>query len=200
MPPSFKKAAFFFASHRYADSLAQINALSQSPERTPNEKAFLARQADLCRKAMGQAVSPSVSRAAPTRAASSVLPSDCGPRALLIVCRDVFHSSADLPALSRIAGTTQAGTNLAGMERAAASCGLRAEGVQMDKNALANLSCPALAWVDGNHYVAVLSVSGDHSLIHDPNKSEQEEIPITTLLARSGGVLLVLTPFKPKPL
>ena len=183
-----------FAGRRYADGLAQITALSQAPERTVQEKAFLARQADLCRKAMGQTV-PSTPASLP--ASATVFAPDCGPRALRIVCRDVFHTPASLPRLVQAAGTTAQGTNLAGMKRAAASCGLRADGVQMDKNALQNLFQPALAWVDGNHYVAVLFVNGDTSTIHDPNKSEQEEISTTTLLGRSGGVLLVLSPAKP---
>lgn len=99
---------------------------------------------------------------------------------------------ASLPALTRVAGTTPEGTTLAGLQKAAASLGLVAAGVQMDKDALANLSRPALAWVDGNHYLTVLRVKGDTATIHDPNQPQKEEVPLSDLLGRSGGVLLTL--------
>lgn len=206
LSPAYKQAVSSFAHHDYAASLAQLNVLVQAPERTPSEKAFLARQADLCRKAMGQ-TPPAVARSSAAPHATGVVsPSDCGPRALHLLCRDVFHVPASLSVLVRTAQTTKQGTSLAGMEKAAHSCGLQAEAVQMDKNALANLSQPAIAWVDGNHYVAVLNVHQNpwtgkmSATIHDPNKPEQEEIPTTALLGRSGGILLMLSlPTAKKP-
>jgi ABC-type bacteriocin/lantibiotic exporter with double-glycine peptidase domain len=63
----------------------------------------------------------------------------------------------------------------------------------VDKAALEQLSPPAIVWVDGNHYVALLSVTGERATIHDPNQPTEEVIPIQELLQRSGGVLLTLS-------
>lgn len=63
----------------------------------------------------------------------------------------------------------------------------------MDRAALSQLSSPAIAWVDGDHYVAVLSVKGETAIIHDPNQSNEEKITTDELLRRSGGVLLLLS-------
>jgi ABC-type bacteriocin/lantibiotic exporter with double-glycine peptidase domain len=99
---------------------------------------------------------------------------------------------ATLQELTRAAGTTPQGTTLAGLARAAKRHGLKASGVQMDLPALANLSSPAIAWMDGSHYVAVLRVNGDTATIHDPNKPGKEDLPLRDLLGRSGGILLTL--------
>lgn len=72
----------------------------------------------------------------------------------------------------------------------------------MDRDALARLSTPAIAWVNGNHFVAVLSVRRrlidgvPVATIHDPNNLNQnakEDRPQSELLTRSGGILLTLT-------
>lgn len=80
-----------------------------------------------------------------------------------------------------------------GLARAAKSLGLKAQGVNVDKQALEQLSDPAIAWYDGNHYVALLSVEGEQATIHDPNKPNEEVLPINELLGRSGGFLLTLS-------
>ena len=117
---------------------------------------------------------------------------DCGPRALLLLCPQLgVHTSLDT--LRKQAGTTAAGTSLAGLAKAAQAVGLKARGVRVDKQALTQLSDPAVAWVDGNHYVALLSVEGQRATIHDPNQPQEEVLPVTRLLQRSGGVLLTLS-------
>jgi ABC-type bacteriocin/lantibiotic exporter with double-glycine peptidase domain len=58
---------------------------------------------------------------------------------------------AGLERLRRSAETTSEGTTLDGLKRAAESVGSRAEGVQMDREALARLDSPAVTWVDGDH-------------------------------------------------
>ena len=63
----------------------------------------------------------------------------------------------------------------------------------MDLPALERLSQPAIVWVDGNHYVALLSVEGQQATIHDPNQPNEEVLPVNKLLQRSGGVLLTLS-------
>ena len=85
-----------------------------------------------------------------------------------------------------------------GLKKAAASLGLKAESKQLDKDALAHLPCPAIAWWEGNHYVLVLAVAqspltGEVSAtIHDPNAKEKQTIALADLLARSGGIVLTL--------
>jgi len=98
-----------------------------------------------------------------------------------------------LDTLRRQAGTTAAGTTMKGLARAAKSVGLKAQGINMDKQALKQLSDPAIAWYDGNHYVALLSIDGEQATIHDPNKPNEEVLPINELLGRSGGFLLTLS-------
>lgn len=120
---------------------------------------------------------------------------DCGPRALLLVCRRV-GVEADLPKLRRLAGTGKDGTSLAGLAEAAKKVGLRAEGVQVGRDALARVDMPALAWVNGNHFYAVLSTRGEgegaEATIHDPNKAAEETISQERLLRECSGYLLLL--------
>jgi len=63
----------------------------------------------------------------------------------------------------------------------------------VDRAALAELRHPAVAWVDGAHYVAVLGTDDEHATIHDPNQPHEETLPIDELLTRSGGMLLRLS-------
>ena len=62
----------------------------------------------------------------------------------------------------------------------------------MDADAIRALKEPAIAWVDGDHYIAVLSVSGSVACVHDPNKLRKESVSVTTLSKRSQGVFLLL--------
>jgi hypothetical protein len=123
----------------------------------------------------------------------SVRAADCGPRALAVVL-EARGRQVEVSWLARVAGTNRFGTTLAGLERAAAAAGLRAEAVQMDFPALTKMEGMGIAWVDGDHYVAVLSVRGDEAIIRDPNHSQDERIETEQLLRRSGGIVLTLAP------
>ncbi|MER3418448.1 MAG: hypothetical protein C4343_04960 [Chloroflexota bacterium] len=92
---------------------------------------------------------------------------------------------------SRATGAGASGRTSA--SRAARARDLTATGLQVDADALSQLSSPALAWVDANHYVAVLSVTGETATIHDPNRPVAETISTADLLARSQGILLTLS-------
>ena len=126
------------------------------------------------------------------RPAATPADADCGPRALLLACQPL-HATATVTRLREAAGTTPEGTTLEGLARAARGLGLKAEGVQVDREALADLRPPAVAWVDGHHFVAVLHTSDDRVTIHDPNQPREETWPLNELLTRSGGVLLRLS-------
>jgi ABC-type bacteriocin/lantibiotic exporter with double-glycine peptidase domain len=100
--------------------------------------------------------------------------------------------SADIANLRKSAGTSRDGTSLDGLEKAAKSVGLKAVSLQVDKDALAHISTPAVAWLDGNHFVALLDVSRDSATLHDPNEGKEKEMPLLELLSRSGGIVLTL--------
>ena len=196
--PVYKAAVGQYQRHEYAAALAGIDGLLREPQyrQRPADNAFLLRQQAICRHAVDPRVSasapapalPAIPRPAPRLASDA----DCGPRALLLLCPQLGVRTT-LDALRRQAGTTARGTTMSGLAAAARSVGLKAQGVQMDRQALGQVSDPAVAWVDGNHYVALLSVSDGQATIHDPNKPEEEVISTNELLGRSGGFLMTLS-------
>lgn len=208
--PEYRQAVRFFAHRDYRQALSLVDRLLAEPQfaQDPSGSGFLRSQQAICRRAVSpqapnsltlnqtHPASPPAVAEAPAAAslptAASLPLADCGPRALLRACQ-TLDRPATLEGLRRQAGTTAAGTSLAGLARAATSLGLKVRGVQMDKRALTQLSGPAVAWVDGNHYVALLSIDGEQATIHDPNKQGEEVLPVNTLLQRSGGVLLTLS-------
>jgi hypothetical protein len=122
--------------------------------------------------------------------------SDCGPRALLLAC-DRLGVRTSLAALTKAAGTNSRGTSLAGLKRAAESLHLNAEGLQTGREALPGLPMPAIAWVHGDHYVAVLALSGrgesGTATVHDPNEPTEKTASQESLLQDCGGYLLTLS-------
>jgi hypothetical protein len=213
---SYQQAKALFDQKRYADAdkiLTQM--LTDADSNTGSglstaDRTFLQRQQQICRKATPNPSTKSVPKKTavnPSKPSnvSSAHDVDCGPRALLLLCRESNPPvSASLPALCKAAEVSAPrGASLEGMTKAAKSIGFTAEAVQMDRDALANLSTPAIAWVDGNHYLAVYRVNRslrgidyDTATIQDPNKNTKEDIPLTKLLSRSGGVLMMLMPPK----
>jgi hypothetical protein len=194
----YHAAKSLFSEKSFRSSETKIDALLTTPGLSASAQEFLKYQKSLCENAIN-GKKPVIARIAPVvRPKLTAAQADCGPRALFLVC-EKMKTPANLDSLRKVAGTTGDGTSLAGLAKAAQSVGFKADGVQMDKFALMNLNSPAISWTDGNHYVAVLSVKGDTATVRDPNKSGEEDMPLggpTGLLARSGGMLLVLTPGK----
>ena len=201
--PVYETARVRYGQHDYAGAIAAIDTLLADPSRSAADRVFLRRQRDICREAKsGIKTSAPVPSASVPNPAAVASPADCGPRALLLVCREAkpYIPLPTLAALSKTAGVmAPKGASLEGMAKAAQSVGFAPLAVQMDRDALANLSTPALAWVDGNHYLAVFQVQRslrgiayDSVVIQDPNEERKETIGLTTLLSRSGGVLLTL--------
>lgn len=192
--PVYQHALDRYARHDYQGAFALIQTLSAQPQisRDAAARAFLGQQARICRHALDPRVSLNPVLDTPHPAAVTARRADCGPRALLLVCK---HEGvqANLTALTREAGTTARGTTMAGMAQAARAHGFRAVGVQVDPQALSQLASPALAWVEADHYVAVLSVDHDQAVIHDPNQPKEETISTSELWSRCGGVLLTLS-------
>ncbi len=202
---AYQKAVTAYRARHYADALCILNTLSVLPNLTEQDKAFLLRQRSLCQAAVAGKPVMTNGDAADSlssdrkRPASSLSQRDCGPRALLFLCQSQ-HVPANLTDLTRAAHTSTDGTSMEGLAAAAQTVGMRAKGVQVDKDALARLDSPAIAWVDGNHYIAVLSVHDNPwtgkamATIHDPNHPGKEEMAQSDLLRRSGGILLTVAP------
>lgn len=187
----WRNAERCFANGDRVGARQAIERLLDAPGNTPEVIHFLLDQRAFCLRPSQRDRSPIVRLQ--SRPQLALNDADCGPRALLLVCR-LRGIDTNLTTLRKVAGTDERGTNVAGLIKAARSVGFRAEGVQMDLPALARLQHPALVWMDGNHFVALLSVDGDRqrALIHDPNRKEVERVPLRTLLERSGGILVTL--------
>jgi len=187
--PEYRRAVALFERKDYPGAERAIERLLADPKLAEAERAFLMRQQAICAAAeKGNRPSPAVIGAQADRGAA-----DCGPRALDLVLAQLGRERP-LEELTQRGGTNRVGTTLAGLKRAAESEGLAADAVQMDLPALQQMKSKAVAWVDGDHYVAVLAAGDDEILIHDPNHQHEERIPTEELLRRSGGIVLTLSP------
>ena len=193
--------------HHAAELLAQLSA---SASLSAEQRAFVQEQRSLCLHDAGLPVEerkeeekkrrreePTTSHQSPiTNHQSPATNADCGPRALLLAC-ERLGVKASLAQLREGAGTTAGGTSLEGLATAAKRMGLKAEGVQVSRDALPDIDMPALAYVNGNHFVAVLSVQGrgenGTARIHDPNKAEEETVSQERLLRLCSGYLLLVS-------
>ena len=195
----YKKAVVQYSHHDFSAALADINVLLAKPQYAHNstDHLFLLHQKAICCHAIDPRIAVDDRSISPTptfpiHAPLTIAQADCGPRALLLLCPQ-FGLHTNLDTLRQRAGTTAKGTTMAGLARAAASLGLQAKGVQVDRQALAQVSLPAVAWYDGNHYVDLLSANDEQAVIRDPNKPGEETISTNELLGRSSGFLLTLS-------
>jgi hypothetical protein len=188
LPDSYRSAVQLYARKDYRGALAIIDQLLATPNLSLEKREFLRRQRNICLNTQSAAASQSPPRSVQRSGGVA----DCGPRAMGILLHKI---GKDVPTveLARTAGTNRYGTTLAGLEKAAKAKGLKCEAVQMDLNALKQLPGMGIAWVDGDHYVAVLTVFGEEARIHDPNHENEETIPTETLLRRSGGIVLSIS-------
>jgi len=201
--PEYQAAVKAFSSGDTVAARRSLEALSHAAGLSAADKAFLDHQLAICDgkspHTKPDATQTKADATAPiSRAGKPVTGTgDCGPRALVLVAKEL-GVKADLSTLTKAAGTNADGTTLEGLVRAAKSLGLKAEGVQADRDALAQLPTLAIAWWEGNHFVAVLKISENvftgevSATIHDPNEKEAKSVPLDKLLAQSGGILLVL--------
>lgn len=193
--PEYQAATKAFAAGDKATALRSLKALRAAAGLSASDQAFLDRQIAICE---GKP-SPNPTSQAPTARSSKPVSGsgDCGPRALAIAANEL-GVKADLTLLTKASGTVADGTTLEGLVKGAKSLGLKAEGVQVDRDALAQLPTPTIAWWEGNHFVAVLKVSENaftgevSATIHDPNSTKPESVKLADLLAKSGGIFLTL--------
>ena len=109
--PQYRAAACLFARHDYRAALAGVDALLHQPQyqERPADLDFLRRQEAICLRAVDPHATPPRLAASAPALASLPMPrpisqSDCGPRALLLICpRFGVHTTLD--ALRRQAGT-----------------------------------------------------------------------------------------------
>jgi hypothetical protein len=182
----YRGAKKAFSQGKQAEAKKLLLALSQKPGLEDLDRAFLERQIAFCDSSKKLPEAPPVK---PARTPIAFV--ECGPQALKIAA-ERLGVSADVAKLRESAGTTAEGTSLNGLEKAAKSVGLKAESLQVDKDALAQIQTPAVAWLDGNHFVALLEVGRDSATLHDPNDGKEKEMPLLELLSRSGGIVLTL--------
>ena len=188
--PAYRQAVKLFRAKQLKQAESVVNGLLQRPDLSQEDRKFLLTQVEICRNPkIGSGdiqLSPaSYSRKNPESA-------DCGPRALSIAL-DALGVQADAAILRKDSATSGYGATLKGLALAARRVGMKAEGVRMDLHALKGLQQPAVAWFNGDHFVAVLRVRGDRVLIHDPNATGEEWVDTEHLFRRSGGILLILS-------
>ena len=169
-------------------------ACAAATSREPDGKGDRIADHHICRRKLGLPVAASAPPPpAPRQRPVDIHGGTCGPKALAAVCAALGVRAAE-DELAAAAGSTPDGTNLAGLAIAAKMKGLQAQGVHVDIHALRKLDKRAVAWVDGNHFVALLHVDCDTATIRDPNRDRDEAIPTDELLRRSGGILLLVEP------
>jgi predicted double-glycine peptidase len=94
-------------------------------------------------------------------------PYDCGPAALRIALL-AFGRDATIAELSRDAGTTPDGTSLLGLKQAAERRGITADGWKLTIETLRRFPLPAIAQVDGDHFLVITKIDIDGVLVNDP--------------------------------
>ncbi|MCW3054542.1 MAG: peptidase [Chthonomonadales bacterium] len=191
--PLYRQARQDCAQRNYLYAATRLMELAQTPGLAPEAAAFVEQQRQLC---LSEAhVSAPKNSTVPSAPAPSPADADCGPRALLLLCQQLGVKT-NLETLRQSAGTTAEGTTMEGLQLAAQKLGLKAEGVQVSREALPNVSLPAIAWDRKRHFLAVMSAEGTGdrgtACIHDPNHAQPETISQESLLQRSGGYLLLI--------
>jgi hypothetical protein len=198
--PLYQQAEAACQQQQFHKAARLLSRLAASPGLSADALTFLHEQRAICLRDAGEKVPPSVAvvpppAPVPPPVSSSSVSADCGPRALALVCQRL-GVSASVARLRQAAGTTEQGTSMAGLAKAARAVGLKAEGVQVSREGLGHVELPALAWVNSSHYLVVWSVQGDAeqgtATIRDPNQVQEETIPREKLLQLCGGYLLLV--------
>lgn len=104
----------------------------------------------------------------------------CGPRALeWLLTKNLLRGAKTLDAetLAKAAKTSDEGTTMDGMRKAAGQAGLRAYAYQLSRPDFALMPKPAL-WLAEDHYVAVTKVQGNTATVYDPLITAVREISL----------------------
>lgn len=123
-------------------------------------------------------------------------PTDCGPAALATLIRTLGGNPPSTDSIAILAGTGARGTSFAGLSRAAGGLGVGNALRRLDPAAMAHLSTPIIAWVDGGHFVTVVPESTGSALVLDPQAGPYR-IGRLRLGRYWGGEALVPSPDSP---
>ena len=198
---AFQSATKYCHKHEYGKALGELKQLAASRAGsgglTVVQSAWLAGQERLC---MPRTVNLVVKPAAMPSALASPLTVDnydsCGPRSLILVDKYLHRPVVSLHVLEAAGGTGPHGTNMAGMVRAAMAAGFKPLAVQASRQGFSKLPMPAIAWVNGDHYIAVFSMHGKGAhataTVWDPNALAPVTLSQQSLLRMSGGIMLLL--------
>jgi ABC-type bacteriocin/lantibiotic exporter with double-glycine peptidase domain len=116
---------------------------------------------------------------------------DCGVVALQMLLRQKGIESP-LEELRAQAGTSERGTTLLGLKSAATVHGLDARALRVSGSDLAQVPLPAIAFVDGDHYVVVSDRRSDGGIVVlDPARGKLL-YDAASFSKRWGGELLVV--------
>lgn len=117
----------------------------------------------------------------------------CGPLSLQFICEQ-FGINADIAELLTITDYKEdIGTSMKGLNEAAQAIGLNSEGILIKSKSLVNVSLPAIAYFDHNHFIVIKAVSEKGVVVFDPS-SEREDIPLEEFERRWTGHLLTFAP------
>ena len=92
---------------------------------------------------------------------------DCGAAALAMVCRH-WGRAVSLARIRQLCFTSTDGTSLRSLCQAATELGLAARPVKASPRNLSAMPLPAIVHWEGNHWVVLYDVTGDHVRIADP--------------------------------
>lgn len=99
----------------------------------------------------------------------------CGPKVLEKILPLLGKSSQTYEQIAKLAGTSDVGTSLAGMQKACEKLGLQATGLELNAADFRKLKAPAIL-LTGDHYYAVLKVENGKITTYDPTyKLESEQ-------------------------
>lgn len=116
--------------------------------------------------------------------------SECATTCLaMVMCSHGLPNTQSI--LRKRARVSSRGVDLATLVRLAAQFGFSAEGVKTEIPGLPQLPLPAIAHVDGNHYVVVTSARSDRVVIHDPAFGP-DELSMRDFATRASGVYLLI--------
>lgn len=92
---------------------------------------------------------------------------DCGPASLKMIF-DYFKVPVDLEEISKkVVG--ERGSNMLSLKEMAELEGLKTEGWRFSFEDLKNIKLPAIAFINGNHYVVISEIAEDIITILDPS-------------------------------
>jgi len=122
---------------------------------------------------------------------------NCAPVALA-ACLDALGKASEAEAARNIK-PTEDGISLAELQAHAKALGVDAEAVEMPFAELGNAPLPIIAYIERNHYVAVLGINEGKAQVEDSIQGRHEE-SLAALERVWGGEALVFAPGDLKPL